>query len=247
MLRDRGDDDRCRCSAPSRRRFVRIRPRGVRSAARLAARRCAAAGPTDSPPLAPSASRGYAPRVFITFLSDFGLKDDFVGTCHGVMKRIAPEAEIIDITHGIPRDVHPAGCAGAREHDRLHARRRPPRDRRPRRGRPASALVLRDAEGRLYVGPDNGLLCRRPVAAASRRRTSSPTPSTRSTRSRERFMGATSSRRLPPTSQTASRSRSSGPRSTPKALFDWTSPSPWSSTVRSMRRSSMSTALATSR
>jgi hypothetical protein len=40
--------------------------------------------------------------VFITFLSDFGLSDDFVGTCHGVMKRIAPEAQIIDITHGIP-------------------------------------------------------------------------------------------------------------------------------------------------
>jgi SAM hydroxide adenosyltransferase N-terminal domain len=40
--------------------------------------------------------------VVITFLSDFGLQDDFVGTCHGVIKRIAPEAEIIDITHGIP-------------------------------------------------------------------------------------------------------------------------------------------------
>ncbi|HAL26067.1 MAG TPA: hypothetical protein DCP25_04925, partial [Chloroflexi bacterium] len=34
----------------------------------------------------------------ITFLTDFGLQDDFVGTCHGVMKRIAPEVEIIDIT-----------------------------------------------------------------------------------------------------------------------------------------------------
>ncbi len=42
------------------------------------------------------------PRVFVTFLSDFGLQDDFVGTCHGVIKRIAPEMQIIDITHGIP-------------------------------------------------------------------------------------------------------------------------------------------------
>ena len=25
--------------------------------------------------------------MFITFLSDFGLQDDFVGTCHGVIKR----------------------------------------------------------------------------------------------------------------------------------------------------------------
>ena len=40
--------------------------------------------------------------MFITFLTDFGLTDDFVGTCHGVMKRIAPEAQVIDITHGIP-------------------------------------------------------------------------------------------------------------------------------------------------
>jgi hypothetical protein len=101
---------------------------------------------------------------FITFLSDFGLADDFVGTCHGVMKRIAPQAEIIDITHGIrpgrvlqaalmlantlpymPVGVHLAvvdpGVGGAR---------------RP--------LALRDAEGHLYVGPDNGLL----VPAAER-------------------------------------------------------------------------------
>src|SRR5258707_12452823 len=39
--------------------------------------------------------------MFITFLTDFGLEDDFVGTCHGVLKRIAPESQIIDITHGI--------------------------------------------------------------------------------------------------------------------------------------------------
>ena len=33
---------------------------------------------------------------FITFLTDFGLADDFVGTCHGVMKRLAPDVEIIE-------------------------------------------------------------------------------------------------------------------------------------------------------
>ena len=38
----------------------------------------------------------------ITFLTDFGLQDDFVGVCRGVIKRIAPDAEILDITHGIP-------------------------------------------------------------------------------------------------------------------------------------------------
>src|SRR4029078_1511539 len=106
-----------------------------------------------------AAARIYHPRaVFITFLSAFGLQDDFVGTCHGVMKRIAPEAEIIDITHGIttqhvlqgalvlantlpymPEGVHLAvvdpGVGG---------------QRRPR--------ALATGEGRLLVGPDTGLL-----------------------------------------------------------------------------------------
>ena len=35
--------------------------------------------------------------MFITFLSDFGLQDDFVGTCHGVIKRIAPEVNVLNV------------------------------------------------------------------------------------------------------------------------------------------------------
>jgi S-adenosylmethionine hydrolase len=96
--------------------------------------------------------------MFITFLTDFGLADDFVGTCHGVMKRIAPDAQIIDITHGI-RPGHvlqaalmlantlpymPAGVHLAVVDPGVGGARRP--------------LALRDAEGRLYIGPDNGLL-----------------------------------------------------------------------------------------
>ena len=38
---------------------------------------------------------------YITFLTDFGLQDDFVGVCRGVMKRIARDAQILDVTHGI--------------------------------------------------------------------------------------------------------------------------------------------------
>ena len=72
---------------------------------------------------------------FITFLTDFGLQDDFVGTCHGVIKRIAPDAQIIDITHGIPRRRDPPGSARAREHGPVHAGRRPSRGRRSRRRR----------------------------------------------------------------------------------------------------------------
>ncbi|MBV9682295.1 MAG: SAM-dependent chlorinase/fluorinase, partial [Solirubrobacterales bacterium] len=34
----------------------------------------------------------------ITFLSDYGLSDDFVGVCHGVMARICPSAVVIDLS-----------------------------------------------------------------------------------------------------------------------------------------------------
>ena len=96
--------------------------------------------------------------MVITFLSDFGLQDDFVGACHGVMKRIAPEAEIIDITHGIPPQqvlqgalvlcntlgYMPVGVHLAVVDPGVGSHRRP--------------LALRTGEGRLLVGPDNGLL-----------------------------------------------------------------------------------------
>lgn len=95
---------------------------------------------------------------FVTFLTDFGLDDDFVGTCHGVIKRIAPETQVVDITHGIPPQAvlqgalvlantlpyMPAGVHLAVVDPGVGSSRR--------------ALALRDSEGRLYVGPDNGLL-----------------------------------------------------------------------------------------
>ena len=102
--------------------------------------------------------------MFVTFLSDFGLQDDFVGTCHGVIKTIAPDVQIIDITHGIsPRHVlqgalvlanttpyMPMGVHLAVVDPGVGSARRP--------------LALRSGDGRLFVGPDNGLL----VPAAER-------------------------------------------------------------------------------
>jgi S-adenosyl-L-methionine hydrolase (adenosine-forming) len=96
--------------------------------------------------------------MLITFLSDFGLQDDFVGTCHGVIKSIAPDVEIIDVTHGIsPQHVlqgalvlanttpyMPAGVHLAVVDPGVGSSRRP--------------LALRSGDGRLFVGPDNGLL-----------------------------------------------------------------------------------------
>ncbi|HZQ66340.1 MAG TPA: SAM-dependent chlorinase/fluorinase [Gaiellaceae bacterium] len=96
--------------------------------------------------------------MFITFLSDFGLRDDFVGTCHGVMKRIAPEVDIIDITHGIePQAVLQGALVLGNTIPYMpvgvHLAVIDPGVGTDRRG-----LVVCDAEGRLYVGPDNGLL-----------------------------------------------------------------------------------------
>jgi hypothetical protein len=96
--------------------------------------------------------------VFVTFLSDFGLQDDFVGTCHGVIKRIAPEAQIIDMTHGIPRQQVLQGALVLANTLKympvgVHLAVIDPGVGSARR-----SLALRDEDGRLFVGPDNGLL-----------------------------------------------------------------------------------------
>ena len=96
--------------------------------------------------------------MVICFLSDFGLQDDFVGTCHGVIARIAPDVRVIDVTHGIPatavlQGAHvlastlpymPVGVHLAVVDPGVGGVRRP--------------VALSDAEGRVFVGPDNGLL-----------------------------------------------------------------------------------------
>jgi S-adenosyl-L-methionine hydrolase (adenosine-forming) len=96
--------------------------------------------------------------VVITFLSDFGLGDDFVGTCHGVIKRIAPDADVIDITHGIePQSILQGALVLANTlpymPEGVHLAVVDPEVGSPRR-----ALVIRTGDGRVLVGPDNGLL-----------------------------------------------------------------------------------------
>ena len=94
----------------------------------------------------------------ITFLTDFGVQDDFVGVCHGVMKRIAPGVEIVDITHGIPPQHVLQGAivlANTLPYmpEGIHLAVVDPSVGTNRR-----AVVLRGGDGRLFVGPDNGLL-----------------------------------------------------------------------------------------
>ena len=95
----------------------------------------------------------------ITFLSDYGHRDDFVGVCHGVIARIAPDARVIDVTHGIARHDVRSGA--------LILRRALPFFPAgvhlgvvdPQVGGDRRAVALRTAdEDRILVGPDNGLL-----------------------------------------------------------------------------------------
>ena len=95
----------------------------------------------------------------ITFLSDYGPWDEFVGVCHVVIARRCPRARIIDIGHGIARHDVRAGALA------LDAALRycPPGVHLavvdPGVGGVRRALALRVAEGeRILVGPDNGLL-----------------------------------------------------------------------------------------
>src|SRR3954447_5219543 len=97
--------------------------------------------------------------VPVTFLSDYGLLDEFVGICHGVIARVAPEVRVIDVTHGIPRHDVRAGALvlrGALPYmpPGVHLAVVDPDVGARRRG-----VALRCAEeDRLLVGPDNGLL-----------------------------------------------------------------------------------------
>ena len=96
--------------------------------------------------------------MIITFLTDFGLQDDFVGTCHGVIARIAPEARVIDVTHGIPPQAVLQGALVLRNTlpylpVGVHLAVVDPGVGSERR-----ALALRTRDGRHFVGPDNGLL-----------------------------------------------------------------------------------------
>lgn len=94
----------------------------------------------------------------VTFLSDFGTADDFVGICHGVILRACPGAQVVHVTHGIRAQAIGHGArvlAGAIPYlpVGVHLAVVDPGVGSGRR-----AIALRSADGRLFVGPDNGLL-----------------------------------------------------------------------------------------
>jgi hypothetical protein len=95
----------------------------------------------------------------ITFLSDYGPWDEFVGVCHAVIARRAPRARIIDLGHGIARQDVRSGAVALRAAlpyapVGVHLAVVDPGVGGERR-----AVALRvGGDGRTMVGPDNGLL-----------------------------------------------------------------------------------------
>ncbi|HEY2955052.1 MAG TPA: SAM-dependent chlorinase/fluorinase [Candidatus Eisenbacteria bacterium] len=135
-------------------RSVRARSRtATRATARSPRRRPRPSAAEPAAPAAPS-----APRPLVTFTSDFGHEDWFVGVVHGVVHEICPQARVIDLTHQIPPGHveraafvleaacpdFPAGTVHLAVVD-------------PGVGTARLALAVR-ARGQLFVGPDNGLL-----------------------------------------------------------------------------------------
>jgi len=95
----------------------------------------------------------------ITFLSDYGTWDEFVGVCHAVIARRCPRARIIDLGHGVARHDERAGALALDAALRYRPAGVHLAVVDPGVGGARRALALRAAkEGRLLVGPDNGLL-----------------------------------------------------------------------------------------
>ncbi len=95
----------------------------------------------------------------ISFLSDYGHADEFVGVVHSVIRSIAPDVRVIDITHEIaPHDVRAGGLALARAAPYM-APGLALAVVDPGVGSARKGVVIEVADGGAYlIGPDNGLL-----------------------------------------------------------------------------------------
>ncbi|HZC46253.1 MAG TPA: SAM-dependent chlorinase/fluorinase [Candidatus Acidoferrum sp.] len=104
----------------------------------------------------PTPARRPFPLALIT---DFGYRDHYVGALKGVIASIAPSANLIDITHGIPAQSIVAGALALRESWRYFPRRTvflAVVD--PGVGTARAPIAIETRAGARFVGPDNGAL-----------------------------------------------------------------------------------------
>ena len=96
--------------------------------------------------------------MIVSLLTDYGHEDEFVGVCHAVIRGIAPDVPLVDLTHGITRYGVREGAIVLRNSlpyvpAGVHVAIVDPQVGTERRG-----IAARTADGRILVGPDNGLL-----------------------------------------------------------------------------------------
>jgi S-adenosylmethionine hydrolase len=96
--------------------------------------------------------------VFLTFLSDLGFEDPFLGLCKGVIARVAPEVRVLDVLHSVaPQDVEMGAAMLASAVPFLPAPAVHLALVDPFRTVPARGIAVRTADGSIFVSPDNGL------------------------------------------------------------------------------------------
>jgi S-adenosylmethionine hydrolase len=94
----------------------------------------------------------------VTFTTDFGSGDGYAGAMKGVVLSLAPLAQLVDITHGVPPMDVAAGAVALAQAASLF----PPGTIHIAVVDPgvggARADILIESGGSLFVGPDNGVL-----------------------------------------------------------------------------------------
>ena len=94
----------------------------------------------------------------VWFLSDYGLEDEFVGVCQGVILRIAPHVKIIHIHHNILRQSIRHGAIVLEQSIRFMPESVHLAVVDPSVGSERRAIAIESGWGEIFVGPDNGLL-----------------------------------------------------------------------------------------
>ena len=95
----------------------------------------------------------------ISFLSDYGLDDEFVGVVRSVIRSLAPHVTVVDVTHGVPpHDVRAGSLALVRSVQYL-APGVVLAVVDPGVGTDRRAVAVEVGEGEaVFVGPDNGVM-----------------------------------------------------------------------------------------
>lgn len=98
------------------------------------------------------------PRPILTLTTDFGLSDHYVGAMKGVVLGICPQAQIVDISHGVTPYAIPEGAYLLAQAYRYFPKKTvhvvvvDPGVGTARRA------ILAEAAGQYFIAPDNGVL-----------------------------------------------------------------------------------------